>query len=62
MREIGNTVGALMVRTGFWGFLMMIIVELTPKNPILIIKAPNIEPYHRSLIEPVKDPLKGALF
>ena len=40
--------------------MIEIVVKFTP-NPILIIKAPNIEPYHRSLIEPFKDPFKGTL-
>ena len=37
-RDISN-VGALIIRIGFWGFLIIIIVEYTP-NPLLIIKAP----------------------
>ena len=34
-----NNVGALIIRIGFGGFLITIIVEYTP-NPILTIKAP----------------------
>ena len=33
-------VGALIIRIGFWGFLVIIIVKYTP-NPILIIQAPT---------------------
>ena len=58
-------VSSFMVRSFLFvggGVLVMIeiVVKFTP-NPILIIKAPNIEPYHRSLIEPFKDPFKGTL-
>ena len=34
-------VGALIIRIGFWGLLMRIIVEYTP-NPILLVQAPII--------------------
>ena len=30
-----------------------------PQNPILIIKAPNIEPYYRSPIDSFKGPLRA---
>ena len=38
-RATPPNVGALIIRIGFWGFLIIIIVEYTP-NPIPIIKAP----------------------
>ena len=46
----------------YWGgsLLIISIVEWAPK-PILIIKAPDIESYCRSLIEPSKDPCKELL-
>ena len=31
-----------------------------PPNPILIMKAPKIEPYYRSLKGPFKEPFKGT--
>ena len=34
-------VGALINRTGLWGFLIIFIVQDTP-NPILIIKTPTL--------------------
>ena len=39
--QADNVVGALVIRIGFWGFLIIIIVEYTP-NPILIVKAPIV--------------------
>ena len=36
-RGSGPTVGALMIRTGCWGFLIMSIVEKIPPHPILIV-------------------------
>ena len=39
-REQTN-VGALIIRIGFWGLLIIIIVQYTP-NPILIVEAPRL--------------------
>ena len=50
------TVGALIIRIGFWGLLIITVTEYTPK-PILITKAPYIETYYRSPIDPFKGPL-----
>ena len=36
-----RNVGALILRLGFWGFLIIVIVQYTP-NPVLIIKAPIV--------------------
>ena len=36
---VSANVGALIIRVGFWGFLIIIMVYYTP-NPILIIQAP----------------------
>ena len=47
-------VGALTIRLGFWGFLIIIFVYYTP-NPILIIKAPvlPISPANMEVCESV---------
>ena len=37
-----TNVEALLIRIGFWGFLIIILVENPPPNPILIIKAPTL--------------------
>ena len=39
--HMGN-IGTLVIRIGFWWFLIILIVEYTP-NPILIIKAPFLK-------------------
>ena len=38
-----TNVEALLIRIGFWGFLIIILVETPPPpNPVLIIKAPTV--------------------
>ena len=41
-------VRVLIIRIRFWG-LLIITKHNIPQKPILIIEAPNIEPYYRSL-------------
>ena len=41
MGHARTSVGALITRIGFWGFLIIIMVNY-PQNPILIIKAPTL--------------------
>ena len=45
-------------RAGCCDFARIVSSSGILKNPVLIIKAPNVEPYYRSLLEP----LKGTLF
>ena len=35
--SIHSTVGALIIRIGFWGFLIIVIVYNISPNPILIV-------------------------
>ena len=44
---------ALIIRTGFWGLLFY-----NYNKELVIVDAPNIEPYYRYLIDPFKDPFK----
>ena len=60
-KQIGGGDGS--VRTGFWGFLIMIRGKYPPQDPILIIKAPTLQsPIIDLLWNLLKGPFKGPLF
>ena len=45
----------------FGGGSLLYLEYIGPPNSILAIKAPNIEPYYQSPIDPFTGPLKGTL-
>ena len=54
------TVGAFIIRVGFWGFLIIMIVNI-PRKPILIVKAPAMlhSPFC-SVLKRSRDPMSRA--